>query len=240
MARRSARPRSRNRDRSSSRTSGSGGPRGAGRPCRKSGSPYARSSAGTRSCWIARTRSVPVSPRGELSSRTAHADCVQVHPPVGGYGIALIHVDVGAVEVEHEVLVDRGGLVGVPAIRRERLAVEERIATVAAQAGFVQEIGPQLVGAFVGPGELIRPDESPAKPRGLEEAEIVHVAQPSRHPLQDLKIDEEVDATISDIVERRRETMSPEVFADTTSDPQGLHRTSVGADRGSGRKRFLP
>src|SRR5207245_4085140 len=107
--------------------------------------------------------------QGECPQRPAHAHGVQAQSPVGRYRVALVHVGVAGIEMEHEVLIDRARQVGVPAIGCERVAIEERIATIAAEAGLSQEGRRQLVGIPVPPGELAHRDESSVEPRPHEE-----------------------------------------------------------------------
>ena len=66
-------------------------------------------------------------------------------------GEALVHVDVTVVEVQHQLRwMDGSGARRIPAIRRERLAVADRIALVAVAQRLVDEGARHFRGRVVG------------------------------------------------------------------------------------------
>src|SRR5437588_1170549 len=143
---------------------------------------------------------------------------------VGGQRVARVHVRVGAVEMEHEVLVDRGGQIGVPAIRSKPFAIEERVAAIATRARLVQKIGGDLVGRLAREHrELVPADEPRIESLRLEELRVLHVLQPNRHSLQNSEIDSLVDDSAPDIVPRGSPTVLPDVFPDVAEDSLHLH-----------------
>src|SRR5207302_8249365 len=126
--------------------------------------------------------------------------------------------------MEHEVLVDRGGQLGVPAIRSKQFAIEERIAAIATRARLVQKIDGDLAGRLVRElRELVLADEPRIESLRLEELRVFHVLKPNRHSLQDSEIGSLVDDSVLEVVQRGSHTVLPDVFPDVTDDLAHFH-----------------